>query len=157
MGFKLSWVCSRSQGQPPGARRRATSWTKRAKASPASLSGGWFMTPVLSTSPRSVGAILGHDHSRALVGPVTRGAHPVYRVRREFGVRSVLPGLRPRTPRPAGGVRAAHRLPAPRRGRKGGGGLRGSTPPRRPDLGDEAPLCAVLGPRLRPRPASGPR
>ena len=40
IGFTLSWVCSRSQGQPPGARSRAISSTKRAKSAPASVAAG---------------------------------------------------------------------------------------------------------------------
>jgi hypothetical protein len=35
----VKWVCSRSQGQPPGARRRAWTATKASKSFPMRLAG----------------------------------------------------------------------------------------------------------------------
>src|SRR4029453_1314142 len=44
--FRLSCVCSRSQGQPPGARRRAISSTSRANAAPAFSSAMGYSRPM---------------------------------------------------------------------------------------------------------------
>src|SRR5687767_1796769 len=51
----LSWLCSRSHGQPSGPRRRATSATRSAKRSPTSDSTSsffWVMASIIRTGSR---------------------------------------------------------------------------------------------------------
>src|SRR5689334_11784671 len=48
IGLRLAWVCSRSQGQPPGARRRAIRATSVSKAGPGGEGGSESMDRTLT-------------------------------------------------------------------------------------------------------------